>query len=200
MSRGTDDAQRACHGAGVGCGRLLRAGIVGSARAAAVHAEEKGANLEITTAAGRRILVPRSERRKEDQRPVSFGKVAISSDRRAVGWVAYYENCCTSYPIPTLLEVYRAGKRYTFEPAILPWHWCFLDGSDTVAAVSTTAHSAQGEVIERWDILTGRRRGRVHLDVRTRESRSALVGAGRSPESREKPAHLPVLDQTVTTL
>jgi hypothetical protein len=62
-------------------------------------------------------------------------------------------------PIPILVEVYSAGKRHTFQPAIAPWQWCFVDGSASIAAISTTVHGPQNEVLELWDISTRTKRG-----------------------------------------
>lgn len=44
----------------------------------------------------------------------------------------------------------------TFDPNIAPWHWCFVDGPSKVAAISTTVHGPQNEVIELWDTATGK--------------------------------------------
>lgn len=124
-----------------------------------VRAEEnENHDLVITTSAGERIVVPKSDRKWADEQQAGFEDIAISRDGTAVGWVAYYPNCCTSYPVPILLEVYRAGRRHTFDPAIAPWHWCFVDGSASIAAISTTVHGPQHEVIELWDVSTGTKR------------------------------------------
>lgn len=88
---------------------------------------------------------------------VGFEEIAISGDGEAVGWLAYFNNCCTSYPIPMLVEVYKAGKRHAFKPGTAPWHWCFIDGSSSVAAISTTVHGPQHEIIERWNIASGKK-------------------------------------------
>src|SRR5579862_5617931 len=69
---------------------------------------EQSGNLRISTNEGRSIVVPR----EHDQ--VGSDHVAIASDGSAVGWVALYPNCCTSYPIPLKLFVYVNGKTRTF--------------------------------------------------------------------------------------
>ena len=125
-----------------------------------VRAEEnQNHELVITTATGERIVLPKSDRKwpGDDGEQVAFEDIAISPDHSAVGWVSYYANCCTSYPIPILVEVYSAGQRRIFDPAIAPWHWCFVDGSAKIAAVSTTVHGPQQQVLELWDIATGAR-------------------------------------------
>ncbi len=63
----------------------------------------------------------------KDPDQVGFDKAAISSDRLAVGWLALFPNCCTSYPIPLKLVVYVSGRVHTFVGTGLPvWRW----GSD----------------------------------------------------------------------
>jgi len=120
--------------------------------------ENKNHDLVITTSAGGQVVVPKSDRKWADQAQLEFRSIAVSRDGSAVGWVAYYSNCCTSYPVPILLEVYKAGNRRTLDPAIAPWHWCFVDGTDRIAAISTTVHGPQHQLIELWDVSTGRRR------------------------------------------
>ena len=123
-----------------------------------VRAEEnQRRDLVITTSAGQQILIGKSDQMPDGERQVGFSDVAISPDGQAVGWTALFPNCCTSYPIPMLVEVYIAGKRRTFDPAIAPWHWCFVDGVGKIAALSTTVHGPQNEIIELWDIPTGKK-------------------------------------------
>jgi hypothetical protein len=126
-----------------------------------VRAEENANHdLVVITSAGERIVVPKSDRSVEAAADgqVGFRDIAIASDGSAVGWTALYNNCCTSYPIPLLVEVYSAGQRHTFSPAIVPWAWCFVDGTQQVASASTTTHGPQHAVIELWDVSTGVRR------------------------------------------
>ena len=48
-----------------------------------------------------------------DFKPVDTDAPVLSANRTARGWTVLYENCCTSYPIPTVLVVYRAGGATT---------------------------------------------------------------------------------------
>jgi len=123
-----------------------------------VRAEENANHeLVIATAAGKTVVVKKARDAEQKDEQVSFGDIAISSDGSAVGWLSYYPNCCTSYPIPLRVEVYSGGRRRSFDPAIAPWHWCFVDGPSRIAAISTTVHGAQHQVLELWDVQTGRR-------------------------------------------
>jgi hypothetical protein len=141
------------------CATLTLAAGLRAGQERYVRAEENGHHdLVLTTSGGERIVVAKSDRKWADAKQVGFKDIAISGDGTAVGWVAYYPNCCTSYSVPILLEVYRAGKRHTFDQAIAPYHWCFVDGSASIAAISTTVHGPQNEVIELWDVSTGTKR------------------------------------------
>jgi hypothetical protein len=77
-------------------------------------------DLRILTRDGRQITPPK------DPNQVAVDKAAISPDHLAVGWLALFPNCCTSYPIPLKLVVYTRGRVYTFVGAGLPvWRWGF---------------------------------------------------------------------------
>jgi len=135
---------------------LVTASIAAQQRFARAE-ENQQHDLVITTSSGQRIVIGKSDQKPDGEQQVGFKDIAISPDGQAVAWTALFPNCCTSYPIPMLVEVYSAGKRRTFDPAIAPWHWCFVDGSQKIAALSTTVHGPQNEIIELWDIPTGKK-------------------------------------------
>jgi len=63
--------------------------------------------VRIALANGRVIRPPKAS----DE--VGFDQVALSADRRIVGWIALYPNCCTSYAIPLKLVLPRTDGRPT---------------------------------------------------------------------------------------
>jgi hypothetical protein len=106
--------------------------------------------LTITTADHRHIQP------LKDPDQVGFDKAAISPDRLAVGWLALFPNCCTSYPIPLKLVVYRGGTVHTFVGTELPvWEWQFDSTSTKVAFYQETVHGGLGGHYELRDIATG---------------------------------------------
>jgi hypothetical protein len=129
-------------------------GVVSASAAAETYVQaivDQGGQLRILTK-DRREIVPQKE---PDQ--VAFEKPAISPDGRAVGWLALYPNCCTSYPIPLKLVIYAGGKLRTFTGAELPvWRWCFRGGGKQVAFEQETVHGGTGVHYELRDIKTGR--------------------------------------------
>jgi len=113
--------------------------------------------LRIVTATGKVIRPRRLPARPNIGDQVGFDKVAISPDRRVVGWLALYPNCCTSYPIPLALVLYSNGKTRTFKGNELPvWRWRFEADGKQVAFEQETVHGGIGVHYELRDALTGR--------------------------------------------
>lgn len=88
----------------------------------------------------RREILPANE---NDQ--TGFHHAAIAPDRCAVGWLALYPNCCTSYPIPLKLVIYSNGKTQTFT------------GSKQFAFEQETVHGGLGVHYELHDLTSGKR-------------------------------------------
>lgn len=111
---------------------------------------DQAAALHIVTTDGRDIVPQR------DAEQVGIDKVVISSDGLAVGWVATYPNCCTSYPIPLKLLVYANGELRTFTGTGLPiWQWQFQASNKHVAFRQETVHGGLGIHYELRDVLSG---------------------------------------------
>ena len=94
-----------------GAGAIVFLGLVSVPATAETYVQaviDQGGQLRIVTK-DRREIVPQKEPNQ-----VAFEKPAISPDGRAVGWLALYPNCCTSYPIPLKLMIYAGGKLRTF--------------------------------------------------------------------------------------
>jgi hypothetical protein len=107
--------------------------------------------LHIRTTDRRQIHPP------NDPDQVGFDKAAISPDRLAVGWLALFPNCCTSYPIPLKLVVLVSGRVHTFVGTGLPvWKWRFDSTSQQVAFYQETVHGGMGGHYELRDIATER--------------------------------------------
>jgi hypothetical protein len=82
----------------------------------------------------------------------------ISADGRAVGWVAMFANCCTSYPIPMALVVYSNGVKRAYTGNGYPvFAWCFREGSTQVAFEQEPVHGGFpiGYHWELRDVSTG---------------------------------------------
>ena len=71
------------------------------------------------------------------------------------------ENCCTSYPIPIAVVVYRNGRQRVISPGQMVWEWRFIDEGKRVAVLSGPVHgdataaslydAQSGRVLATWD-------------------------------------------------
>jgi len=107
--------------------------------------------LRILTA-GDQTLEPKKEREQ-----VGFANPQISPDGGAVGWLAEYPNCCTSYPVPLKLMIQTNGSLRTFTGTGLPvWQWGFQTRGTQVAFRQETVHGGLGVHYELREVATGR--------------------------------------------
>jgi hypothetical protein len=68
--------------------------------------------LRIVTESRRTITI---DKPKEAE---GFDSIQISGDRRHVGWLEEWPNCCTSYPIPRKLVIYSNGRKRAYVGAV----------------------------------------------------------------------------------
>ena len=107
--------------------------------------------MHIITDDGREV-VPPSEK---DQ--VGCRAPQISEDRLEAGWLIESDNCCTSYPISTVLVVFRLGKPIRrFEAGMAIMGWGFLARGKQVAYHTDVLHGTSAPHDEVRDIETGR--------------------------------------------
>jgi len=78
-------------------------------------------------------------------RQVGCEHLTVAGDGATVGWSVLAENCCTSYPIPTSVIVYRNRKQAVISPGQMVWDWRFVDNGRRVAVLSGPVH---GEATE----------------------------------------------------
>jgi hypothetical protein len=108
-------------------------------------------SVTITTVEGRIHVVPPSKGQ------VEVDDIAVAPSGGAVGWLAYYPNAATSYPIPLELVVYVEGKVRRFRGIELPiWQWQFRSGGHQVAFRQETVHGGMGVHFECRDLRNGR--------------------------------------------
>ena len=113
--------------------------------------------LRIVTAAAI-VIVPDAEPEREFVgRQVGYDDVRISADGHAVGWLALFPNCCTSYPIPLALVVLSNGVKRSYAGVGLPvWRWAFQADGKRVAFQQETVHGGFGVHYELRDVASGR--------------------------------------------
>ena len=96
-----------------------------------------------------------------EQKQVGCEAVSIAADRHTVGWSILVENCCTSYPIPVAVVVYRDATKRVISPGQMVWRWRFVGQGDRVAvlfgpvhgwATGASLHNARsGKVVTSWN-------------------------------------------------
>lgn len=108
-------------------------------------------HIHIITSNGREIRPPR------DSGQLGADRIAISPDSTAVGWLALYKNCCTTYPIPMKLVLLVAGKQRTISSGGLPiWEWKFTEDTRYVVIRQAPVHGDAPMHFELRDVKSGR--------------------------------------------
>lgn len=96
---------------------------------------------------------------------VGFISPAASVDGKTIGWLALTLNCCTSYPLPTALVLYRNGKVSTVLGEGQPiWRWVFTQDGTIVSFVTHPPHGAYEVNYFRHQVIGGKRTARYRCD------------------------------------
>jgi hypothetical protein len=118
--------------------------------------------VHLTQRDGKEFTAPREaspvELSGSDNMQVSVEKPVISPDGRTAGWLVNFPICCTSYPIPMILVLWRDGgilRRVQPRSGLPVWSWFFLDGGQKVAYRFETTHGFMGAGCEQRDVATG---------------------------------------------
>jgi len=99
---------------------------------------------------------------------VGFSDVGLARDRQTLGWAVNVQNCCTSYPVPISLVVFR-NKRvlHTFEQGQMVWSWMFVDDGEQVAVVFGPVHGAEVGDYRLYGVKSGKLMSEVFGDAET---------------------------------
>jgi hypothetical protein len=89
---------------------------------------------------------------------VTCDRPKLAEDGKTAGWLVNYENCCTSYPVPLSLMIYRHGKIVRRFGSSLQsiWDWQFLKSGKQVAFWTGPVHGDFVPHFELHDIASGR--------------------------------------------
>jgi hypothetical protein len=92
---------------------------------------------------------------------VGCENVGIALDRRTVAWSVLIENCCTSYPVPVSVVVYRDSRKVLLSPGQMVWDWRFIGRGDRISILSGPVHgsantaflydSRTGKLLQLWN-------------------------------------------------
>ncbi len=94
----------------------------------------------------------------KDPEQVSARSLAISPDRQSVAWLAEMPNCCTSYPVPLALVLYRPGQKLIRlgGNGLAIWGWAFRQAGAQVAFYTGTVHGDYPPNYQLHDARSGR--------------------------------------------
>ena len=97
---------------------------------------------------------------RPERQQVGCDNISMDSDKRAVAWSVLVDNCCTSYPIPIAVVVYRYRKKTVIYPGQMIWKWRFVR-EEQIAVLSGPVHGwaaranlysiQSGRVLESWN-------------------------------------------------
>ena len=113
---------------------------------------EHDGSVHVMKSGGQTDSVPK----EKDQ--VGSSMIKIAEDGRTVGWTVLYDNCCTSYPIPLLLVIYKDGKvqQRLNKGGQMIYDWGFRASGKQVAFCTGTTHGDSGGHCELHDAITSR--------------------------------------------
>ncbi|MFZ0663488.1 MAG: carboxypeptidase-like regulatory domain-containing protein [Acidobacteriaceae bacterium] len=159
--------------------------------------------LHIILGDGEDVQAPANKEQIDGENQVGVDSPLISEDRRVLGWLAQYDECCQSYPLSMKLVVFRPGKPLReFEGdgrGIFGWH--LLDGGRRVAFYQSFAHGtpmahyelrdvASAKLLGKWDD-NDRGEAPAWMKVFEASSGSAPVVAQGGKEAEESVAQEP---------
>jgi hypothetical protein len=88
---------------------------------------------------------------------ISAADAKVAPDGRTAGWLVEYENCCTSYPVPLTLVLFRNGRvRHRIRPGLMIYDWGFEAGGSQAALCEGTVHGQSEPHCLLYDSVTGK--------------------------------------------
>ena len=95
-----------------------------------------------------------------ERQQVGCDNILVDSDKHTVAWSMLVDNCCTSYPVPIAIVLYRDGKKRVISTGQMIWKWRFVR-EGRIAVVSGPVHGLaaeanlysiqSGRVLESWN-------------------------------------------------
>ena len=118
---------------------------------AKVYVDDADGRVHTVGRSGNDTVIPK----EKDQ--VRCDSPQVAEDHQTAGWLIDYENCCTSYPIPLTLVIYRPGRIIQrIKPGWMIFDWRFVEGARKIALSSGTVHGMTYRSLSLYDVRTGR--------------------------------------------
>lgn len=96
-----------------------------------------------------------------EKQQVGCDSFLVAADKRTVGWSVLVKNCCTSYPIPTAIVLYRDGRKTIISPPQMIYKWHFTGERNRIAVLFGPVHGgaaganlydvSSGELAASWN-------------------------------------------------
>ena len=142
----------------VGVALLLSMGLCVSAQSKVVRSQavqrayaDSNGRVHVVAGSGREVVLAKEKGQESVEAPV------VASDNRTVGWQVNFPNCCTSYPIPLMLVIYRDGRiLHRLGNGMGVFQWRFLKGGEQVAYLTDTLHFNIAPKCTLVDVGTGK--------------------------------------------
>jgi hypothetical protein len=107
--------------------------------------------VHVVGGSGREVVLAKEKGQESVEAPI------VAGDGRTVGWQVNFPNCCTSYPIPLTLVIYRNGRiRRRLGNGMGVFQWRFLKAGEQVAYITDTVHGNLAPKCTLVDVGTGR--------------------------------------------
>ena len=90
-----------------------------------------------------------------EPKQVACEEIRVAADKRTVAWSVLVENCCTSYPIPISVVVYRGARRVVMAPGQMVWQWHFEKDGAQIAMLWGPVHGF-ASAASLYDTRTGK--------------------------------------------
>jgi hypothetical protein len=103
-----------------------------------------------------------------EKQQVGCESILVAADQHTVGWSVLVKNCCTSYPIPTAIVLYRGGRKTIVSPPQAIYQWRFTGGGNLIAVLFGPVHGGAA--------------GANLYDVRSGELAASWNGKGPVPQ------------------
>jgi len=124
----------------------LMATHIQSQKVSKAYADSTG-RVHVVMGNGREVVLPQE----------SVELPVIAGDNRTVGWQVNFPNCCTSYPIPLTVVLYRDGHIiHRIGNGRGLFRWQFVKEGEQVAYFSDTVHSNLAPECVLVDVATGK--------------------------------------------
>ena len=118
---------------------------------ARVYVDDADGRVHIVSRTGKDTVMPK----EKDQ--VRCDSPQAAEDGQTAAWLIDYENCCTSYPIPLTLVIYRSGRIVRrIQPGLMIFDWSFVEGASKIALSSGTVHGMTSRSLSLYEVRTGR--------------------------------------------